>query len=55
MVSANNGNFWTGTQLSYPLTVKASLCPSTVAMSGSVDANGGCNSCHNSSFRVHLP
>jgi hypothetical protein len=55
IVSANNGNFWTSTALTYPLQVNASLCPNTLAMSSSVGGNGACNNCHNSTFRVHLP
>lgn len=55
LISALNGNFYTGTAVTYPVTVSASRCPSTVKMSGQVGAPGGCNGCHNSSFRIHLP
>jgi hypothetical protein len=55
LVTAANGNFYTATPLTYPLKVNASLCPNTIAMNGSVDASGACNSCHNNSFRVHIP
>jgi hypothetical protein len=55
IITANNGNFWTTTALSYPLTVDASLCPSTIAMSSTVASPGGCNNCHTSTFRVHVP
>jgi hypothetical protein len=55
LVSADNGNFWTMTPVTYPVTVNASLCPSTVAMHSSVGGNGACNNCHNSTFRVHVP
>jgi hypothetical protein len=54
IVTAANGNFWSTTPLVYPLKVSASLCPSTQPMMGAV-ANGACNSCHGSTFRVHLP
>ena len=55
LISALNGNFYTGTAVTYPVTVSASRCPSTVAMSGQVQAPGGCNGCHSSTFRIHLP
>jgi hypothetical protein len=54
-ISAQNGNFWTTTALTYPIKVSASLCPNTQPMNGSVSGNGACNNCHNSTFRVHLP
>ena len=54
-ISAQNGNFWTTTALTFPIKVNASLCPTTLAMNGSVSGNGACNNCHNSTFRVHLP
>ena len=55
IVSANNGNFWTTTSLTFPLTVDASLCPATAPMTATVAAAGACNNCHNSTFRVHVP
>ncbi len=55
IISATNGNFWTSTALTYPLTLDASLCPATLPMSATVGSNGACNNCHNSTFRVHLP
>jgi hypothetical protein len=55
IVTATNGNFWTSTAVAYPITVNASLCPNTLAMSASVSGNGACNNCHNSTFRVHVP
>lgn len=54
-ISANNGNFWTTTPLSYPLKVDASLCPATTPMVSAVSGNGACNNCHNSAMRVHTP
>jgi hypothetical protein len=55
IVSANNGNFWTTTALTFPVKVDASLCPSTLPMSATVSGNGACNNCHNSTLRVHVP
>jgi hypothetical protein len=55
IVSANNGNFWTTTTLTFPIKVGASLCPSTLPMASAVAGNGACNNCHNSTFRVHVP
>ena len=55
LVSALNGNFYTSTPVTYPLTVSASDCPYDAAMSGSVQSPASCNSCHTSTFRVHLP
>ena len=54
-ISADNGNFWTTTPLTYPIKVDASLCPSTTPMMASVSGNGACNNCHNSNMRVHTP
>jgi hypothetical protein len=59
IVTATNGNFWTDTQLAYPLTVKASRCPDTKAMVSSVQSPASCNSCHSGGGgtpgRIHLP
>ncbi len=55
IVSANNGNFWTTTPLTFPVKVNASLCPNTLPMNATVGGNGACNNCHNSTFRVHVP
>lgn len=54
-ISADNGNFWTTTPLTYPIKVDASLCPSTTPMTATVSGNGACNNCHNSTMRVHTP
>jgi hypothetical protein len=54
-VSANNGNFWTTTPLTYPIKVAASLCPNTLPMTATVGGKGACNNCHNATFRVHVP
>ena len=56
IVTAQNGNFWTGEAVTAPLHVRASRCPNTASMS--MNANGACNSCHTSSAspgRIELP
>jgi hypothetical protein len=55
IVTATNGNFWTTTPLSFPVSVNASLCPNTQPMSETVGGNGACNNCHNATFQVHVP
>jgi hypothetical protein len=60
MVSQNDGNFYTSTAVTFPVTVSASLCPDTHAMAGSITAgNGGCNKsgCHASGAqgKIYLP
>jgi hypothetical protein len=47
MVTQANGNFYTSTSVTFPVTVIASACPSIHAMGSSVTA-GGCNKtgCH---------
>jgi hypothetical protein len=54
LITGNSGNFYTGSAISFPATVEVSKCPDTVAMPTTIAA-GNCNSCHNSSMRVHLP
>ena len=54
MITGSSGNFYTGTAISFPATVEVSKCPDTVAMKATITA-GGCNNCHTSSMRVHLP
>ena len=54
LVTADNGNFFTSEVLVPPLTVKGSLCPNNVAMNGSA-TTAFCNSCHNATFRIHIP
>jgi len=50
------GNFHYDLPLAFPIHVKASSCPTTVAMSATVaTAGGGCASCHNAQFQIHLP
>lgn len=57
LITQGNGNFYTGTPVTYPLTVSGSQCPYNVAMSGTVPAPASCNAagCHASGFRIHLP
>ncbi|MCA9678317.1 MAG: hypothetical protein H6708_09450 [Kofleriaceae bacterium] len=43
--TSNNGNFFTSTALTLPITVAASKCPDTRMMSGN-PAVTDCNSCH---------
>jgi hypothetical protein len=54
--TANNGNFWTTTKLTFPVTVAASECPNTEAMTAQVQV-GDCNSCHTGggNGRIYLP
>lgn len=54
IVTSTNGNFYTGQAITFPVTVRASACPSSVAM---VDPpnDGNCNSCHDAAMRIHLP
>jgi hypothetical protein len=54
IVTSTNGNFYTTTPLTYPVTARASGCPNDVAMVSKA-SSGDCNSCHNSTLRVHLP
>jgi len=56
LVTAANGNFYTGQSLTMPLRVKASKCPDTRMMSAR-PMTGDCNSCHQAATtgRIHLP
>jgi hypothetical protein len=54
LVTATNGNFYTGTAVAFPLAVRASACPSDASMVGPAQS-GDCNGCHGGSMRVHLP
>ncbi len=48
------GNFYTSTSLAFPLqSVTVSKGADTAEMTGV--GSGGCNGCHDTSFRVHLP
>ncbi|HEY5923697.1 MAG TPA: hypothetical protein VIV11_18575 [Kofleriaceae bacterium] len=49
MVSNQNGNFFTSSGMTFPVTVTASMCPDVAPMIGQITAgNGGCNKagCH---------
>jgi hypothetical protein len=57
--TAQNGNFWTGQALTFPLTVAANGCPDVTPMIATVATTGaGCNTtaCHDAATnRIHLP
>jgi len=59
LVTSSNGNFFTEAAITFPVQVKASRCPNTNAMIGSVDASGGnCNiaGCHSANDdRIYVP
>jgi hypothetical protein len=60
MVSNQNGNFYTSSSMTFPVSVIASMCPDVHAMVGTISAaNGGCNKagCHvtGAQGRVYLP
>ena len=58
-VSQQNGNFFTSSGMTFPVTVVASMCPDTKPMVAKIAAAGGCNTagCHVAAAagRVHLP
>ena len=59
MHSGTNGNFWSSTLVTYPLTITASECPTVMPMTEPVQSGaGGCNKvgCHSGSptGRIHL-
>src|SRR5690606_12960377 len=45
LVVNSNGNFFTNRQITFPVLVIASACPTAVRMDAS-SANGDCNACH---------
>jgi hypothetical protein len=58
VVTQQNGNFYTSTQVAFPLTVMASSCPNATKMTAQVaQGGGGCNQsgCHNAALKMHLP
>ena len=60
VVSQRNGNFYTSTAVTFPVTVIASECPATATMTESIaSGSGGCNrtGCHTTGGqgRIHLP
>ncbi len=52
----DNGNFYTTTAVTFPLTVRATKCPADLHMVSAVQ-KGSCNAsgCHTSAMRVHVP
>jgi hypothetical protein len=57
LVTAQNGNFYTGNAIALPAKVFASQCPSLAQMISTVSA-GSCNSCHvggSATGAAHLP
>jgi len=54
LVTANNGNFYTGKTITFPITVRASDCPADATMPTQPQV-GDCNSCHGAASRIHLP
>jgi hypothetical protein len=54
LVTASNGNFYTGRAIQFPVHIKASKCPDEQTMQAGQQV-GDCNSCHGGQSRVHLP
>jgi len=49
IATCNNGNFYTSQAVTFPITVRASQCPSDTSMRAAVQTGqGGFNSCHSS-------
>jgi hypothetical protein len=55
IVTSTNGNFYTSTAMTFPVTARASGCPNDVSMSSKATGNCNMSGCHTSTFRVHLP
>jgi hypothetical protein len=57
LATATNGNFYTDQAVSFPITVRASKCPSDAPMADPITGSGSCNQsgCHTSSMPMHLP
>ena len=59
IVTQSNGNFYTSTQVAFPLTVLATSCPDLQPMTATVAGTStiGCNTtgCHVAGMRIHLP
>jgi len=58
LITASNGNFYTGDPIAFPITVKGSRCPNTVPMIAPVTAaQGSCNlaGCHGAGNRSYVP
>ena len=58
-VSQQNGNFYSSSGMTFPVTVVASMCPDVKPMIAPIAASGGCNrsGCHvvGAAGRIHLP
>jgi len=57
ITTGNDGNFWSSQAVTLPLSVSASLCPDTKAMTAKPQT-GDCNSCHTATAtqgRIHVP
>ena len=57
LVTAQNGNFYTGQSVTFPISVYASACPTSMPMTASIaNGNGGCNKsgCHASGAQGHI-
>ncbi len=58
IVTTDNGNFWTTGAVTFPVSMRASMCPDDSSMSAPVNSSGAdCNAggCHASGSRIHLP
>ena len=58
LVTAQNGNFYTGAAINFPITLEVSSCPNTRAMQASQPGpNVSCNNCHRAGVQgpMHLP
>ena len=60
LTTAQNGNFYTGAAITFPITVEASSCPDTQGMADPVPGpHVSCNSCHvaggGAGSPIHLP
>lgn len=53
LTTCDNGNFYTTTAVTMPLTVRSSRCPSNAPMVAKV-SDGSCNGCHGSNNPIHL-
>lgn len=49
----DNGNFYTATPVVFPVTVRASDCPTGISMVGAAP-QGSCNTCHGAGSHIHL-
>lgn len=52
LTTYSNGNFYTTTPVTKPLTVRATKCPNDRPMVGKVN-DGSCNGCHNGTMRIY--